>query len=225
LIYSGLPDGDWNILNNWFADTEMKYPATGEAGVPPLSFLIGLITGSGISRILQCGHYIGYSTLLLGFYLRMMGKKNSIYSIDIDNKVTDYTKSWVDKAGLADYVRLSVNDSANSHEVSASIDYLEGKPELIFIDSSHQYEHTIRELDLWYTQLVTGGLIALHDTSRFAITYDKTEKGGVRLAVDEWTNRKGIKSININGFVTGGKPDDNVYLDGWCLTIIQKQPA
>jgi hypothetical protein len=108
LIYSALNDGEWDLLSRWFDDSEHKYQSTGEAGIPPISLLIGLITGSGIHRIVQCGHYIGYSSLVLGFYLRKMGKKHSLYSIDIDEKVTSYSQKWIAEAGLDDYVKLTI---------------------------------------------------------------------------------------------------------------------
>lgn len=172
LIYSALDDGEWSLLSRWFDDSENKYQSTGEAGIPPISFLIGLITGSGIRRIVQCGHFIGYSSLMLGFNLRKMGKKNSLYSIDIDKKVTAYSQMWLNEAGLDDYVRLTVNDSAALSEPALAEAYLGGAPQLVFIDSSHQYEHTLDELNLWYPRVAIGGLIALHDTSVFAKTFD-----------------------------------------------------
>lgn len=222
LIYDALSEDEWNLLLEWFDDTERSYQNTGEAGVPPLSLLIGLITGSGIDRIVQCGHYLGYSSLLLGFYMRKMGKLNSIYSIDIDASITTYSDFWLKKANLCDYVKLAVSDSADPNQAQLAINHLNGRPQLVFIDSSHQYEHTLKELDLWHENLVNGGLLALHDTSHFAKTFDKSGKGGVRRAVEEWALNKNVEKLNLNGYVTGGKPSDNIYLDGCGLTLLQK---
>jgi predicted O-methyltransferase YrrM len=222
LIYSALNDDEWDLLSRWFDDSEHKYQGTGEAGIPAMSLLIGLITGNGIHRIVQCGHYIGYSSLMFGFYLRKMGKKHSLYSIDIDEKVTSYSQKWINEAGLNDYVRLTVNDSASVSEPDLAIAYLGGAPQLVFIDSSHQYKHTLDELDLWYPYVVPGGLIALHDTSVFAKKFDASNCGGVYKAVEEWCVRNNVQKLNINGFVDGGKPGDYPYLDGCGLTLIQK---
>jgi hypothetical protein len=57
---------------------------------------------------------------------------------------------------------------------------------LIILDSSHEYGATLRELDLWYGALAPGGLLVVHDVSRFAQSFDVTQSGGVRRAFDEW---------------------------------------
>lgn len=222
LIYQALDEKEWNLMSLWFEDSEKNYLSTGEASIPALSFLLGLVTGNAIQRIVQCGHYIGYSSLMLGFYLRKMNKKNSVYSIDIDPEVTSYSQSWIDKAGLNDYVKLSLNDSASASEAVLADEYLQGPPQLVFIDSSHQYKHTLEELDLWYPRLALGGFIVLHDTSIFAKGFDGSSGDGVGKAVDEWSAKNNVNKLNINGFVTGGSPGDYPYLDGCGLTLIQK---
>lgn len=221
--YSFLDEREWLLIQDWFEDTERQYPSTGEANVPPLSLLIGLISGSAIHRIVQCGHYVGYSTLLLGFLLRKMNQKNALFSIDIDEGVTRYTADWVAKAGLEEQVRLCVADSADREgPARASAYFGDLPPQLVFIDSSHQYEHTLKELDLWYTALPLGGLLVLHDTSQFAATFDSTGKGGVFRAVSEWCAVRGVTGLMLNSFVTGGSPGDFPYGDGCGLTLIQK---
>ena len=57
---------------------------------------------------------------------------------------------------------------------------------MIILDSSHEYGATLQELDLWYGALEPGGLLVVHDISRFAQSFDVTQSGGVRRAFDEW---------------------------------------
>lgn len=224
--YSFLSDSEWDLMRTWFDDTGVRYSNPGEANVPPLSLLIGLISGNAIHRIVQCGHFAGYSTLLLGFLLRQMGHKSSLYSIDIDQAVTAYTAGWVKRAGLDEYVHLEVSDSAQPELPARATRYFGGRtPQLVFIDSSHQYAHTIEELDLWYPPLPQGGLIALHDASRFAAAFDSTGQGGVFRAVSEWCAVNGVPSLMLNSFVEGGTPGDYPCLDGCGLAIIQKNRA
>lgn len=221
--YSFLDEDEWSLMTSWFEDTEQNFPSTGEANVPPLSLLMGLISGSAISRVVQCGHYVGYSTLLLGFLLRKMARKNALFSIDIDDEVTKYTARWLGRAQLEEQVRLSVADSADPLGPARAMEYFGGHPpELVFIDSSHQYQHTIKELDLWYAALPLGGLLVLHDTSRFAARFDSTGEGGVFRAVSEWMAMRGRSGLMLNSFVNGGSPGDFPYRDGCGLTIIQK---
>lgn len=221
--YSFLTDAEWELMQAWFDDTGVRYRNPGEANVPPLSMLIGLISGNGIQRIVQCGHYAGYSTLLLGFLLRQMGHKSSLYSIDIDDVVTAYTAGWVKRCGLEAFVHLEVSDSAQSDLPAKVTRHFGGKaPQIVFIDSSHQYAHTMKELDLWYPALPQGGMMVLHDASRFAAAFDSTGQGGVFRAVSEWCAVNGVPSIMLNSFVEGGTPGDFPYLDGCGLALIQR---
>jgi predicted O-methyltransferase YrrM len=223
MLYEFLDEAEWEIMQAWFTDTEAKYESTGEANVPPLSLLFGLISGNGMARIVQCGHFVGYSTLLIGFLLRRMGKKQGLFSIDIDAAVTSYTGTWITKAGLDDFVHLVVADSVDAEGPGKAMRYFgDLRPQLVFIDSSHQYEHTLKELDLWYDALPLGGVLALHDTSRFAASFDATGQGGVFRAVSEWCAVKGLSGLMLNSFVSGGAPGDFPYLDGCGLTLIQK---
>ncbi|KAB1596031.1 methyltransferase domain-containing protein [Burkholderia cepacia] len=222
LIYDFLSPDEWSVLEDWFDDTEKRYESTGEANVPPLSLLFGLISGNGLSRIVQCGHYVGYSTLLLSFLLRRMGVRNGLYSIDIDPEVTAYTKNWMRRAGLMPHARLTIADSADPAQAVAAEAYLGGAPQLVFIDSSHQYAHTLRELDLWYGRLTRGGLIVLHDVSSYAASLDSSNDGGVQRAVNEWCARQGVTALSLNSFVDGGRAGDYPYLDGCGLSVIQK---
>jgi predicted O-methyltransferase YrrM len=223
LIYSFMSADEWDLMLDWFEDTERLYESTGEANIPPLSFLFGLISGNALSRIVQCGHYVGYSTLLIGFLLRRMGKCNSLFSIDIDPEVTAYTANWLSKANLNAQCALHVADSADSTLPALARNYFGGdSPQMVFIDSSHQYEHTLKEMELWYSALPRGGFLVLHDTSKFASCFDSTGKGGVLRGVAEWCAIHNCNSLMVNSFVEGGKPGDQPYLDGCGLAILQK---
>jgi predicted O-methyltransferase YrrM len=222
-IYSFLEDNEWEIIKHWFEDTGRRFTSTGEAGVPLLSLLLGLIMGNGLKRIVQCGHYVGYSSLLIGFMLRRMHAKHGLLSIDIDAEVTTYTQSWLDRAGLTEYVTLRIADSADSRGPPVAQEQFGGKaPQLVFIDSSHQYQHSLEELDLWYPALCKGGIMCLHDTSKYASTFDSSGKGGVFRAVSEWCLVQGIPNLSLNSWVDGGEPGDFPYTDGCGLTMFQK---
>lgn len=221
-IYSSLTHAEWSIVEEWFRDTEARFTSTGEAAVPLLSLLSALIAGNGIERIVQCGHYAGYSTLMIGFLLRKMAKSKALFSIDINPEMTEYTKQWVRRGELEEIVELHVADSGTNDAADKALEFLGGAPQLVFIDSSHQYAHTIRELDLWYERVSAGGLLVLHDVSIFAATFDTTRQGGVNKAVKEWCSRQGVVSLSINSFVTAGCPGDYSYADGCGVAVIQK---
>ena len=222
-IYATLSDEEWQVIDDWFTETDQLYSqGTGECSVPAMCMLQGLIMGSGMTRIVQCGHFIGYSTLLIGFMLRRMNRTRGLLSIDISAPVTEYAAKWVAKAGLDEQVSLMVSDSANPDLPGIVRQYFGGRdPELVFIDSSHQYEHTLAELDLWYRILMPGGLLLLHDMSRFAAGFDSTGRGGVLRAVSEWSVANGISVLGMGGFIDGSLRE-HAYGDSCGLGIIQK---
>jgi hypothetical protein len=122
---------------------------------------------------------------------------------------------------------------------------------MVFIDSSHQYEHTLKELKLWFGLLSPQGLMFLHDVSDFAKTFDSTGEGGVQRALDEWSrfyNRRkdgffvqllsyfkgktlprirksgnfSLQMALINRIAPAKLSAENPYQDGCGLGIIQK---
>ncbi len=224
-VLAFLSDGEWALLERWYDETDRSFSSTGECNVPTISLLQGLVMGSGIRNILQIGHYIGYSTLLLGFMVRRMGFRQSVISVDIDPQSSAYTKEWLARAGLDDFVRVVVSDSVAPELPAAVREHLGCPPDLVFIDSSHAYRHTLRELDLWYAALSPGGIMVLHDASEFATAFDDAGEGGVRRAVDEWLpgSGAGARAIMLNrDFGASMDADRLVYGDPCGTAIIQK---
>jgi cephalosporin hydroxylase len=211
------------LVEEWYEETEAEQHI-GEIGVPAMSFIQGLVLGSGIRRVVQLGHYYGYSTILMGFMLRRIGHGTKLVSIDIDRDATTYTQGWVDRARLQDWVTLIHGNSADPVTAENALSSLGGEPSLILIDSSHQYAHTLAELDLWVPTMPVGALMLLHDTSVFAQAWDATERGGVKRALEEWVlDHSEITVANLNGFAPAGIPYDALsYRDGCGLAIIQK---
>ena len=68
-IYDVLSDDEWQIMEGWYAAT-LERESIGEINVPAMSLIQGFIAGNGLTRIVQLGHYYGYSALLIGFWLQ-----------------------------------------------------------------------------------------------------------------------------------------------------------
>jgi len=222
-LFSVLSDDEWELMEGWYEDT-LRADSIGEINVPAMSMLQGLVMGSALTRIVQLGHYYGYSSLLIGFMLRSMGAGGRLLSIDIDPKATEFTQKWIDRAGLREHVLLHLGDSAAESSVEGAAQALGGVPQLILLDSSHQYEHTLRELELWVPRMEPGSIMLLHDTSVFAQTFDTAGAGGVQRALDEWLpDHPEAAFVSLNRQVT---PQDNaadlVYKDGCGLGILQR---
>ena len=217
-----LDDSDHELLIRWHERTSREWPNAGASGVEMMTMLTGLIMGSGLSRIVQCGHYVGFSTLILGFVCRKMGQSRFLYSVDLDPKPSAYTQEWVEQAGLADDILIAVRDSSDPTNVDEAIVHLHGAPQLIYIDSSHQYEHTLRELNLWWDALPPGGLIVMDDISQWASEFDRTNLGGSHRAALEFCQTKAANSVLINGNF-GRKTDQKpTYTDICGFGLIQK---
>ena len=221
-VMAGLSRSEWRLMERWFHATRWDRNSA-QLDVPGISLLHGLIAGSAIQRVVQLGHYKGYSALLLGFLLRSMGD-GKLVSFDIDPESTAVARRWVSKAGLADHVTVLEGDSGAPAATTTARELLGGPPQLALIDSAHSYSHTLTELDLWSAEIPVGGFIALHDVSRGARGLDPTGQGGVGKALSEWlAGRPDMSAILINDFVASLDDYDLVYADPVGLGIVQRR--
>lgn len=221
-VYAQLDDAEWQIIRDWYAETDAN-SMIGECAVPLISLLHGLVMGNRIARIVQLGTCSGYSSLLIGFMLRRMNAPRALFTLDIDPKMCAMTQRWLARAGLTDFVHVAELNSLDPTASTQAATYLQGTPELLVIDASHEYRATIDELDLWYPKIATGGLILLHDVSRFAAKFDVTKEGGVRRAFDEWRKaHPEAESLCLNGESASMDLPRPLYKDACGLGIIHK---
>lgn len=65
--------------------------------------------------------------------------------------------------------------------------------DIVFVDSSHRYEHTCREIELYAGRVRPGGVMVFHDTNMRAFEHLPDERPWpVRTAVEEWIGRSGF---------------------------------
>ena len=221
-IYGNLTEGEWQIIRDWFAETS-RLELTGECAVPIMSLLQGFVLGSNVRRIVQLGTHSGYSTLLLGFFLRQMNAQRGLCTFEIGEPLCRFTREWIEKAGLAAFIEVEHRSSLDPLATARAREYLGGAPELIFLDSSHEYGSTLAELESWYPELAAGGLIVLHDSSEFAESFDVTRKGGVGRALREWRQaHPGVEAFSLNHGVRAMETPQMVYKDFCGVGLIQK---
>ncbi len=65
---------------------------------------------------------------------------------------------------------------------------LEPRVDVLFIDTSHEYAHTKRELEAWMPHLSAGGMVMLHDTNMGQGAYTRLD-GSTAVA---WDNQRGV---------------------------------
>jgi predicted O-methyltransferase YrrM len=221
-IYSSLSDEEWQIMEDWYADTSRK-DLIGECAVPVMSLLQGFVLGSNVRRMVQLGTHSGYSALLLGFYLRCSRATRGLISFEIGEALCTYTRCWLDRAALADYVQIEHRSSLDPSSTTVAREYLGDAPQLVFIDSSHEYGSTVAELKAWYPELAPGGLMVLHDSSEFATSFDVTKQGGVARALREWRAvHPSVEAFSLNRDVRAITSLGMVYQDFCGAGLIQK---
>ena len=221
-IYADLTEAEWLIISDWFDETD-RSGRIGECVVPLMSLLQGVIMGNRADRIIQLGTCSGYSMLLIGFMLRRMEALHGLFTIDCDPEMCAISQRWLSRAGLDSFVRIEELNSTSPETPPIAAQYLGASPNLIIVDSSHEYAATMRELDLWYPVLAPGGLIFLHDVSRFAQDFDVTHEGGVRCALLKWrAANPDVETFLLNGesrTMEGTRP---LYKDACGLGILHK---
>ena len=221
-IYSDLSDMEWELVRQWYQETDRE-GLIGECAVPLISLLHGLVMGNRITRIAQLGTCSGYSSLLLGFMLRRMNTPRGLFTLEIKPDLCALTRDWLSRGGLTNFVEVAELNSLDPQAIRAATTYLGGEPELIIIDSSHEYAATVRELELWYPALCIGGILLLHDVSQFAAGFDVTAQGGVQRAFAEWRAKNPqAEAICINGESRSMELPRPLYKDACGLGLIHK---
>jgi predicted O-methyltransferase YrrM len=221
-VYSDLDEAEWTVLEEWYAETDRSGPI-GECAVPLISFLHGLVMGNRVLRIVQLGTCAGYSALLLGWMLRRMDARHGLFSLDLDPAMCELARRWIARAELQDFVEIAEGNSLKAASIEAARRYLGGDPELIILDSSHEYRSTLSELDLWYSALAPGGLLVLHDVSEFAVSFDVTGNGGVRRAFAEWRKaHPEAETFSLNSMARSMEEARPLYKDACGVGLIHK---
>lgn len=106
-------------------------------------------------RILELGVRLGVSTVAL--LLAAKKVNGHLWSIDVDPCVR--AVKTVKDNGLDSYWTFMIGD-----DKTLLLGFTENSMDMVFIDTSHQYEHTLQELRLCDRILRKGGVMLLHDT-------------------------------------------------------------
>jgi len=133
-------------------------------------------------NILELGVRGGESTIALLQAAKEIG--GTVHSIDIDPCPT--AKEKVREYRFDSYWTFILGDDRTvewSHPIN-----------LLFIDTTHEYEHTLQELRKYEPFVVRGGIIILHDT----VTFPDCEKA-LETYMQGRTDLKAYRYFNNNG--------------------------
>ena len=163
----------------------------------PLDFLWLLTRAMRPRNVLQLGTLIGYSAIVIADTLAQNGTGHLV-TVDPDQSGHELAGIWADRASLSDRIRFVEGYSTDERTALAVADA--GPFDLIYLDSSHAYDETRRELNLILSPqgwLAPHGLLVAHDASDFARQYDVANAGGVRRALDEWIDANPSRSHHL----------------------------
>jgi predicted O-methyltransferase YrrM len=111
--------------------------------------LVEMVIHGDARKVIELGTRTGVSTIAWLYALEQTG--GHLWSVDTDSQppIGDYPH-WTFIQG--------------DDESDAVLSQLPTEVDIVFVDTSHHYEHTLRELRLYRSQVRPGGLIVCHDT-------------------------------------------------------------
>ena len=105
-------------------------------------------------RVLELGSRAGNSTL--AFLAAAVATRGHVTSVDIDNVLDGDLGMW---ASIPEWTFIHGDDMDPQVQ-----DLLPQEVDVLFIDTSHLYDHTLAELESYMPRVVPGGIALFHDT-------------------------------------------------------------
>lgn len=166
-------------------------------------------TGRGV--IVEIGAWKGRSTICLARGARD-GRRPRLFAVDPHTGSPEHRAAGgtvatarefarnLERAGVSDAVVPLVRTSEEAART------LEEPVELIFVDGAHEYEAVARDFELWFPKVVTGGVMAFHDSTGWP---------GVRRLVERRVYRSTrFRNVRFVDSITAGeKVDRNTVAD------------
>lgn len=143
-------------------------------------------------RVLELGARRGNSTL--AFLAAALPVHGSVVSVDLD-PVADFSEGMRRWRGCPwwTFIQGDDMDEAVQAQLPAEVDVL-------FIDTSHEYGHTLAELRVFMPRVVPGGVALFHDTRIFGTWSQPGDTiPPVARALDTWCEETGMTWENLPG--------------------------
>ena len=149
-----------------------------------LPVFVDMVHQANAQKVIELGTRTGVSTIAWLYALEQTG--GHLWSVDIDSK-----------PAIGDYPHWTFIQGDDESDVVLS--QLPEKVDILFLDTSHHYEHTKRELELYLSQVKPGGLIVCHDTELPMPEGAPPQDGPypVKRAIQEFTAKHGLRWFNL----------------------------
>jgi predicted O-methyltransferase YrrM len=136
----------------------------------------------GFLRVLELGTRTGESTIAL----LLAAKRNGGHVTSIDMDACVAARQAVEKLNLSDYWTFMQHDDLQVGW-NEPID-------LLFVDTSHTYEQTLKELEKFEPHVLEGGIIVMHD-----IVHDPPVDQAIMNYIKERSGLRLYRYLNNNG--------------------------
>ncbi len=113
--------------------------------------------------VVELGSFVGWTSAHFALALQQMGA-GQLHCVEAMPAYAEAARANLARLGLADWMKVHVGLSTSAEVIAQ----LPATWDLVFIDTSHQYEDTVREIALSSSRLAPGGCIALHDSMRWS---------------------------------------------------------
>lgn len=134
------------------------YPWNSEPSVS--EFLGELVFRHRAQTVVEVGCFVGWSSAHIALGLKAAGVGGRLWCVDYDRNILDaarknLTKRYLDQS--ATFVcGLSVEESV--------LQALPEQIDVVFLDTAHEYEDTLREIEVYSRRLSPKGFLVLHDS-------------------------------------------------------------
>lgn len=144
---------------------------------PSVSRFLGrLVANSGAMSVVELGTFTGWTSAHMALGLKLADKGGALTCVDINQECLDAARANLTRLGLEQRVSYVCGRSLDPEVLKAVPDQID----VIFLDTSHIYEDTVKEIETYFPRLRTAGLFVMHDS---------VNSPGVRRAVYEIRER------------------------------------
>jgi predicted O-methyltransferase YrrM len=144
-------------------------PWNSEPGVA--GFLGELIVRRKMRLAVELGSFVGWTSAHLALALRHNGA-GRLHCVESVPDFIEVARANLARLGLTDWVEFLAGESLEASVLAR----LPAAVDLVFLDTSHQHDATVKEIACYASRLTPQGCLVLHDSIRW---------GGVRRAVQE----------------------------------------
>ena len=123
-------------------------------------FLGDLVFRLKARTVVELGCFVGWTSAHIALGVREANCNGKLWCVDTETRFLEIARENLARVGLGEQVEFLCGQSMDS----AVLAKLPAEIDIVFIDTSHLYEDTCKELDIYSKRLSADGCIILHDT-------------------------------------------------------------